>query len=392
MKKIACGTVPYGNGSLIKYLLMTKFSIILIVAFSMQSFASSYGQENLNLKMEKVALKKVLKAIEEQSSYRFVYKDEILPTEQVVSISVKNAKISDVLNKVLQNTSLNYRMLGENLIVIVSNSAPELTGLGAFVRVAGKVITDTGEPLAGVSIVEKGTTNGTSTDAQGNFGLEVSSATATLVFSTIGFETQEVPISSRTEITITMAAAAASLNDVVVIGYQTVRRRDVTGAVGVVNTENTGRIVARSFPEALQGASPGVSVRNGGAPGQEAVVNIRGLNTFSGNANPLYIIDGMYADANTTVNPNDIESVQVLKDASAAAIYGSRAANGVIIITTKKGREGPLKVSAAARYSISQIPKRYDMMNGPEYVAMSRAMFEASGYPLQPAVANYNGT
>lgn len=148
--------------------------------------------------------------------------------------------------------------------------------------------------------------------------------------------------------------------------------------------------MSRSLPEALQGQTPGVSVRNGGAPGQEAVVNIRGLATF-GNASPLYVIDGMIADPNTTVNPNDVEDIQILKDASAAAIYGSRAGNGVILITTKKGKEGPAKISIATRYSISQVPKTYDMMDAAEYAATNTRAYQASGMAIQPGVANYNG-
>jgi TonB-dependent SusC/RagA subfamily outer membrane receptor len=138
--------------------------------------------------------------------------------------------------------------------------------------------------------------------------------------------------------------------------------------------------------------SAGVSVRTGGAPGQEAVVNIRGLSTVLGNGSPLYVIDGMFSDPNTTVNPNDIESIQVLKDASAAAIYGSRAGNGVIIITTKRGKEGAMKVTAAARYSSSKVAKTYDMMDAAEYVATSKQAYQNAGYALQADVAGYNGS
>jgi TonB-dependent SusC/RagA subfamily outer membrane receptor len=210
------------------------------------------------------------------------------------------------------------------------------------------------------------------------------------VFSYIGFNTKEVPVGTNPVIDVVLESSDTSLDQVVVIGYQTVRRRDVTGATSSVNTGNTQRLVSRSLPETLQGQAPGVSVRTGGAPGQEAVVNIRGLATF-GNANPLYVIDGMIADANTTVNPNDVEDVQILKDASAAAIYGSRAGNGVILITTRKGKEGPAVISVTSRYSVSQVPKTYDMMNAAEYAATNARAYQASGVAVQPGVANYNG-
>lgn len=258
--------------------------------------------------------------------------------------------------------------------------------------VTGRVVSGTGsQPLAGASVMVKGTTTGTTTDNAGNYSISVPND-ATLTFGYVGYSEQEVAVGNQSTINVTLGNATASMNEVVVIGYQSVRRRDLTGAASTINAQNVDRLASRSLPEQLQGMSPGVSVRTGGQPGQDAVVNIRGLGTFSGNANPLYIIDGMFSDPNVTVNPNDIASIQVLKDASAAAIYGSRAANGVIIITTKKGREGPMKISFSSKYSISKIPKRYEMMSGAEYVATNKAAYTAAGYALQPAVANYDGT
>ncbi|MCW3113525.1 MAG: TonB-dependent receptor plug [Segetibacter sp.] len=258
--------------------------------------------------------------------------------------------------------------------------------------ITGKVTSGTDNtPLVGASVEVKGTTTGTVTDQSGNFSINAPRG-ATLVIGYVGFASQEIPIGDNSTITASLQGANASMNEVVVIGYQTVRRRDLTGSTSIVSAENTERLAARSLPEQLQGMAAGVNVRTGGQPGQEAVVNIRGLSTFFGNANPLYIIDGMYSDPNTTVNPNDVASIQVLKDASAAAIYGSRAANGVIIITTKKGKEGPMKIAVTSKYSATQIPKRYKMMSGPEFVATNKAAYQAAGYALQPAVANYNGT
>ncbi|WP_407430529.1 SusC/RagA family TonB-linked outer membrane protein [Arcticibacter sp.] len=270
------------------------------------------------------------------------------------------------------------------------NASSHLEANQADIVVRGTVKADDGESLPGVSIAVKGTGVGAVTDVNGNFSLTVAED-AVLVFSYIGFSTQEVNVGGRTQISVTLVPASNSLDEVVVIGYQSVRRRDLTGATGVVNTENTERVVSRSMPEALQGMSAGVSVRNGGAPGQEAVVNIRGLGTF-GTSSPLYVIDGMFADPNTTVNPNDIESIQILKDASAAAIYGSRAANGVVLITTKKGREGAPKISVTSRYSISQIPKKYDMMSAAEYVETNRLAYANSNIAPQPGIANYDGS
>ena len=257
-------------------------------------------------------------------------------------------------------------------------------------EVSGVVQAATGEPLPGATVIIVGTNTATITNAEGKFTLTAENG-QTLRVSFIGFLPSEIPLTDQSTYTVQLEEDAQNLEEFVVIGYQSVRRTDLTGATGIIDAQNTNKRIARSVPEALQGMTPGVAVRNGGAPGQEAVVNIRGLSTLFGNASPLYVIDGMLADANTTVNPNDVETIQVLKDASAAAIYGSRAANGVIIITTKKGKEGALKVDAIARVGISSLPKRWDMMNAQEYVETNTRAYQAAGYALQQAVAGYNG-
>jgi TonB-dependent starch-binding outer membrane protein SusC len=258
--------------------------------------------------------------------------------------------------------------------------------------VTGKVVDDANAPLPGVNVVEKGTSNGTTTNATGDYTLVVDNENSVLVFSFIGYKAQEVALNSRAVVDVQMLQDVTQMQEVVVIGYQTINRADLAGAASVVNAQSTQRLVSRSLPEQLQGLAAGVSVRTGGAPGQEAVVNIRGLSTFSGPGGPLYVIDGMFSDPNTTVNPNDIESIQILKDASAAAIYGSRAANGVIIITTKRGKEGPMNVTASLKYSISSVPKTYDMASGSEYVTLNKQAYDNAGYAYQGSVANYDGT
>jgi TonB-linked SusC/RagA family outer membrane protein len=180
------------------------------------------------------------------------------------------------------------------------------------------------------------------------------------------------------------------MNEVVVIGYQTVRKRDLTGATAVINPANAGRISSNNLAESIQGLAPGVNVRTGGAPGQGAVIEIRGVASFT-DANPLYVIDGMIADANSTINTNDIASIQVLKDASAAAIYGSRAANGVIIITTKQGKEGPARVGFAAKYGLQMLPKKWDLMDNRAFANMQKQQYQNAGQiPPTSVDANFN--
>ncbi len=262
--------------------------------------------------------------------------------------------------------------------LFISALAQEVAGQGR--NISGRVTNAAGEGLPGVTVLVKGTTNGASTDASGNYLVPLAGGqeNGTLVFSYIGFVTREVPISGQSVVNAVLQSDEQTLNEVVVIGYQTVRKRDLTGAVSVVNPEQSRRVTATTVAESIQGLSPGVTVRTGGAPGQGAAIEIRGAASFT-NTSPLYVIDGMLSDANTTVNTNDIESIQILKDASAAAIYGSRAGNGVIIITTRQGREGPAKVNFSAKYGVQQIPKRWDMMNASEFASMQRTQFENAG-------------
>ncbi|RAJ92642.1 TonB-linked SusC/RagA family outer membrane protein [Larkinella arboricola] len=277
---------------------------------------------------------------------------------------------------------------------ITSISRPEtvkLTKPAAVKGITGQVVDETNSPLPGASIIEKGTQNGTTTDADGNFALNVADDATTLTVSSVGYVTQDVTIANQTTVTIKLVPDNRTLNEVVVIGYQTVRKRDVTGANDVISPEQANRVTANSLAESIQGLSPGVTVRNTGVPGQQASVQIRGVASFL-NTDPLYVIDGMIADANVTINNDDIESIQVLKDASAAAIYGSRAANGVIIITTKQGKEGPTRVSFSAKYGVQNVYKRWDVMDASGFAALQRQQYENSGQtpPASVATGTFN--
>lgn len=243
--------------------------------------------------------------------------------------------------------------LGSQLAL--ANSAPNgkiVTGDILQSTVTGTVTDESGAPLPGASVVVKGTTTGTQTDFDGNYTLEVA-GDGVLVFSYIGFQTQEVPINDQSTINITMAEDAAKLDEVVVVGYGTQRKQDLTGAVSVVKTDELAQQPSGQVTSQLQGRVSGVTITGGGQPGEAPQVKIRGSNTF-GNNNPLYIVDGIPVDNISDLNPNDIGSMQVLKDAASASIYGSRAANGVIIITTKKGK-GKMKVTYDSYYGMQLV-------------------------------------
>ncbi|MDB5207773.1 MAG: TonB-dependent receptor plug [Flavisolibacter sp.] len=246
--------------------------------------------------------------------------------------------------------------------------------------VSGTLRDDKNATVSGVSVTVKGTNRSTVTDAGGRYTI-TASPTDVLIFSSVGFVPKEVDIASRTTIDYVLQTNVISGDEVVIIGYQSVRRKDLTGAVGVINPATANRNVSNTIAESIQGLTPGVTVRNSGAPGGGAKIDIRGAGTFAGN-NPLYIIDGMYSDATPDFNPQDVESIQILKDASAAAIYGSRAANGVIIITTKKGRQGPLVVNGSIKTGIQNVGNRYEMMNATEYRDLATTLYQAGGSPV----------
>jgi TonB-linked SusC/RagA family outer membrane protein len=325
------------------------------------------------------------------TKFNFTYK---------VFLSVKLIFFAGLVTLVCYSTfakgEISYRSVIQNSDLNGNNANKNgLSLLGVSIKInktiSGKVTDIKQGPLPGVLIKVKGTAIGISTAADGSYSINIPDNGVTLVFSYLGFISQEIVVTNQSVINVKLVEDTMALEEVVVIGYQTIRKKDLTGAVNVITNKKTEQIVARSLPEALQGLSPGVSVRNGGAPGQGAVINIRGVGTF-GNASPLYVIDGMLTDPNVTINPDDVETIQVLKDASAAAIYGSRAGNGVIIITTKKGKLGPPKINFSSKYSLAKIPNIYEVMDGPQYAATNRLAYQNVGLPLQPGVANYDGS
>lgn len=232
--------------------------------------------------------------------------------------------------------------------------------------ITGRVVDENGEGLPGVAVVLKGTTRGTSSDADGSYRLNVPDGTGTLVFSFIGYAPQEVPINNRTSINISMALDTKALQEVVVTGYTTQAKRDIIGAVSVVESKDLLATPAPNVQQQLQGRVSGVTSTGTGQPGAGAKVRVRGFSSFGAN-DPLYVVDGVPTFNVNEINPNDIESMQVLKDASSASIYGSRAANGVIIITTRQGKSGVAKLNIASYYGVQVAPKGPDFLNPTEY-------------------------
>jgi TonB-dependent SusC/RagA subfamily outer membrane receptor len=231
--------------------------------------------------------------------------------------------------------------------------------------VSGKVTDETGEGMPGVNILEKGTTNGTSSDVNGRFTLQVQDANSVLVFSFIGYKPMEITVGAQSEIALSLAPDVSSLEEVVVVGYGIQQKASLTGAVSDVGGQTLNAVAVGDATQRLQGRVAGVTVTTNNAPGSTSTVRVRGYGSL-GNNNPLYIIDGIPRTDMDNINPNDIESVTVLKDASSSAIYGSRAANGVIVVTTKSGKEGATKLTFDTRIGVQKKINRPDLMNSEE--------------------------
>jgi TonB-dependent starch-binding outer membrane protein SusC len=265
------------------------------------------------------------------------------------------------------------------------------SSLQTFAQVSGTIIGDGDLPLAGVSIAVKGTSQGTTSDVKGNYKISVPED-GTLYFSFIGYKSKEVKVSKRTVLNITLETDEKNLDEVVVVGYGTQKKSTLTGAVSSIGQKELKALPIVSFTQALQGRVPGVSITNNSGPGTEPVVRVRGVGSISSNPNPLYVVDGVpgFSGGLNTLDPKDIESLEVLKDASAASIYGSRAANGVILVTTKKGKSGKLKVTLDAYTGVQSAWKKLDLLNRDQYIQYGTALLGASGQAIPGRFANLN--
>jgi TonB-linked SusC/RagA family outer membrane protein len=248
-------------------------------------------------------------------------------------------------------------------------------------RITGTVTDESGQALSGVTVSVKNTTIGVAADAEGQYAIEAPDTASTLIFSFVGYTSREEAIGNRSTIHIQLHPAETGLNEVVVVGYGSQKKKDLTGAVSIVSADAIQKRQATTVAEAMQGLATGVNIRGGGQPGSEAKIEIRGTKNFS-TSNPLYVIDGLITTANRDFNPNDIESIQILKDASAAAIYGSRAANGVIIITTKKGAAGPMKIAFSGKTGVQTMPL-YSLAGTEEFAKLNYMAYDNAGVPHQ---------
>ncbi|WP_422082932.1 TonB-dependent receptor [Ulvibacterium sp.] len=334
----------------LKFDLKMKLSVLFLFSslFVLQANNSYAQRTKISLELQGVTIERLIDEIEKRTEFRFVYKTKDVDTERRVSISVKRERVSKVLDAVFEGTATNYD-IADRLIYLMPNiNFKKQTNVVPItqdpIEVKGRVMDASGVPLPGASIVEKGTTNGAQSDFDGNFSIEVADENAILTISYLGFLTMDVPVEGKTDLTITMKEDAAGLDEVIVVGYGTQEKVNSAGAVGQVGGDVLQSRPVTDVSQALQGQIPGVTVQPaGGAPGAEATITIRGASSLNTDG-ALVIVDGVPGNLNN-VHPDDVESISVLKDGASASIYGSRAADGVILVTTKKGKKGRVTVS-----------------------------------------------
>lgn len=351
-----------------KCFLIMKLTILLALAFTFHAFGDTYAQK-LTFEKKNATLKEIIGIIQEQTGYNFIINSDVFRDAKNISVSVKNLGVSETLDKCLLN--LPYKYVINNKSIIISRKT-DIGLLRQQKKITGNVADEKGEPIADVMVSLKNSSVFTRTDGKGNYSLNAPVGNAVLVFSFLGYTTQEVNASDKSHINVVLKANVQKLNETVVIGYGSVNKRDITGAVSQVKMNELVKAPVMSFDMALAGRLAGVQVSsNDGQPGSEGInIVIRGAGSLTQSTSPLYVIDDFPIESfdASSLNMNDIESITVLKDASATAIYGARGANGVVVIETKKGKIGLPQIQYNGSFGLQNITKRVEMMNPYEFV------------------------
>lgn len=373
------GSLFFKKRSVIKTLRITNVIAILLLVLCLQVSAKTYAQV-ITLNVKNAPLNNVFREIKKQTGYTFMYTETMLRESNNVSMHVKNITLQEVLAICFANQPFTYRIINKTIVLqpkkvnlINTGNTISLPSPPPPIEIHGRVANKQGEPLQDVSILIAGTQTGTTTGSDGQFTLTApDNKNITLEVSSVGYQKKSVNVGKRTEINIVLESDIASLSDVVVVGYGTQKRRDITGSVAVVNMKDLNSIATGSAAQALQGQASGVNVITPGMPGASSNIFVRGISSF-GNTQPLVLVDGIQTDL-ADINAEDIESMQILKDAGAASIYGVRGSNGVIIITTKKGKLGTPVLTYNAYFG-DQLPlsgNPFHILNSEDYARLSK--------------------
>ena len=347
------------------FLLYMKLTFVFILITSLQLSAKTYSQQRITLRLQSTELKNALKQIEKKSSFRFLYNDDVLTSNQKVSINANNTLVTEVLDNVFNATTLAYRILDNNLVVITQKNLATKD-----VRVSGKITDANGSALPRVSVKIKGSAVGTSSDADGNYTLSVPDG-ATLIFSSVGFVSTEEKVNGRSEINVVLQTSTKVIDEVVVIGYGTANKRDLTGSIVKISGKEVADKPNTNPIASLQSKVAGLSIVNNGTPGAAPDIRIRGTSSI-GQVHPLYVVDGIFNDNIDYLNPNDIESIEILKDPSSLAIFGVKGATGVIAITTKKAKTGQTVVNFSASYGFKTLVDKIKLASAAQFDTLFR--------------------
>ncbi len=381
-----------GNQSLTKILIRMKLTFLFLLTGLIAVSASTYSQNTrLDLKVKDNSIIGLFKEIENRSEFYFFYQKEELAELENVSIDVTNAKVTEILDEALSGTNLEYKIIDRYIIVrkdgkgldeIKPNSDDQNT-------ITGKVTDENGEPLPGVSIVIKGTTNGTVTNVDGIYTISNIPENTTLVFSFVGMITQEIEVGDQSSVNVTLAADAIGIEEVVAIGYGTSRKKDLTGALTRINADDKSTLPNINAVQTMRGSVAGLRVTDNGKAGSDGSIIIRGYTSITANNEPLIVLDGipMVGSKLSDISSNDIESIDILKDASSAAIYGSRATNGVILITTKRGKDSKPVLNYSGYYGFSDFARTPNLMGPDKYLQLKKdasVFLGGQATPLNP--------
>ncbi len=363
--------IPWSNSPGVrKMLLCMKLTFVISLVAVLQVWAAvSYSQTTtLSINLKNATVQTVLQQVEDQSEFYFLYSRSLIDVDRTVDMQLKNAKITEVLNALFNESDVAYKVDGRQ-IVLSRKSENSVFEMQQQKSVSGKVTDSTGASLPGVSVVVKGTTIGVITDMDGKYTLSKVPENATLQFSFVGMKSQELAVGSQTTINVVLADETIGIEEVVAVGYGIAKKSDLTGTISNVKTDKTKDIPNTNVLQSLQGRVAGLNVATSDRPGEDPSVRIRGINSISAGNKPLIVVDGIiYNGSLNDFNVNDIESIDVLKDASASAVYGSRSSNGVIIITTKMGKTEKPVFNFNSYYGVSEPTYLIPVMDGPGYI------------------------
>ncbi|MGQ8336991.1 TonB-dependent receptor [Sunxiuqinia sp. A32] len=354
---------------------MRAFIFIMLLSISQVIAINTYSQSTrLNLSFENVSIKNILEEIEDQSEFYFIYDSSVIDVDKKVSVNSENESISEILDQIFEGTNVTYQ-INDRMVAISVES--ESNDVQQVLSISGLVTDENGAPLPGVTVLLKGTTIGVITNLDGEYSINEVPQDGVLIFSFVGMQDQEIPVNGQRSINVVMVEETIGLEEVVAIGYGNQQKKDITGAVSSVKAGDFNKGVVNSPAQLLQGKVSGVNITSSsGAPGSGQRIIIRGQGTIRQGSGPLFVIDGFPVGLAGTgsgssplnfINPEDIETIDVLKDASATAIYGSRGANGVILITTKKGKSGTTSLSITSNVGISKIAKKIPVFDADEF-------------------------